>query len=313
VQREPHLPLARALLALANTHAAESAAPAERERLRAEAQAQAERARRNDPTIGESYLALERLQARNAWDARENLLQQGITRAQRNAALNSEYSGLLLEVGRFTDALAYARNASTLDPLSPARRNAVANVLLMSGDANGAREIADDLERAWPNDPSVWLTQTRIALWSARYDDALAKLSSPASEVRSVGAQLCWRDAAALMRRAEAGGVRRVVACARSGDLPPGQTIMTLASAGALDEAFALARTRFVDEHRAGLDVVFAPATRAMRADPRFMPLMKDVGLLRYWDLGNRWPDFCAEPGLHYRCQAEAARLLRGS
>jgi hypothetical protein len=85
---------------------------------------------------------------------------------------------------------------------------------------------------------------------------------------------------------------------------------MLLSQLGALDDAFALARTHFVDEQRGGEEVLFSAATRPMRTDPRFMPLTKDLGLLGYWRLSNHWPDFCREPSLPYRCEAEAQRLL---
>lgn len=84
---------------------------------------------------------------------------------------------------------------------------------------------------------------------------------------------------------------------------------MEFSQLGMLDEAFALARERFGDERRGGEDVLFGDATRPMRADARFMPLMRDLGLLGYWRLSGHWPDFCRDPGLPYRCQTEAQRL----
>jgi hypothetical protein len=102
------------------------------------------------------------------------------------------------------------------------------------------------------------------------------------------------------------------VGCLRAGNLPGIQTLMLVASLGDTDQAFALARELYIDQHRGGLDALFVPQTQSMRTDPRFMPLMKDLGLLRYWDLNNNWPDFCRAPRLPYRCEAEARRLLRG-
>jgi hypothetical protein len=154
-----------------------------------------------------------------------------------------------------------------------------------------------------------------VAFWSGNYGDALALLDAPASEVRSTRARQCWRQAVDAMQ-SQAGspgrraGVHNVVACARSGDLAAQQALMMLVDLGDLDEAYALARLRFVDEGNGGEEVMFAPAMRAMRNDPRFMPLMKDIGLLRHWRLSARWPDFCREPSLPYRCEAEAQRLL---
>jgi len=47
--------------------------------------------------------------------------------------------------------------------------------------------------------------------------------------------------------------------------------------------------------------------TAAMRADARFIPLARDIGLVDYWRNSGHWPDFCATAG--YDCKTEAARL----
>jgi hypothetical protein len=73
---------------------------------------------------------------------------------------------------------------------------------------------------------------------------------------------------------------------------------------GDLDRVFALAAERPPPP-----EAWFAPAMAPLRADPRFMPLMRDLGLLRFWNLNDRWPDFCSDPNLPYRCQTEALRL----
>ena len=215
---------------------------------------------------------------------------------------------------RLSDALAYARNASTLEPLSLSKRVTVGSILLQNGDVESTRDIADELSDIWPDDPSLWLLRLRAAFWGELYDDALALIDHPASQIRSTRARECWRFAAAAMRSApstpaRAQTVRHVVDCSNTGDLPTAQSLMEYSALGELDEAFALARLRFVDERRGGEEVLFSAATRPMRTDARFMPLMSELGLLGYWRLSGHWPDFCRDPGLPYRCQAEAQRL----
>lgn len=311
----PDMALARAMLAVETATTLESASDAQREALRTEARNNAEHALRLDRGIGEARLALERIEPRRRWDARERTLQQGLEDDERNSTLSAEYSSLLFEVGRFDDALAYARNASTLDSLSLSKRITVASILLQKGDVESARDIADDLADIWPNDAGLWLLRLRVAFWSGAYDDALSLINAPASQIRSNRARDCWRYAADSFRAApnsptRAAGIRQVMDCSNSGDLPTAQALMELSRLGQVDDAFALARTRFVDERRGGEDVLFGAATQAMRSDARFMPLMRDIGLLGYWRLSGHWPDFCRDPDLPYRCQAEAQRLL---
>ena len=39
------------------------------------------------------------------------------------------------------------------------------------------------------------------------------------------------------------------------------------------------------------------------------MDLAGDLGLVDYWRRSDKWPEFCAEPGLPYDCKVEAARV----
>jgi len=314
VAQAPDLALARAMLAAETAALLETASEPQRQELRGEVHSNAERALRQNDSIGEAYLALERIEPRRRWDARERTLQRGLAEDERNSALSAEYSELLFEVGRFDDALAYARNANTLEPLSLNKRTTVATILLQSGDIESARDIADELGDVWPDDPNLWLLRLRVAFWGETYDDALALINAPASQIRSTRARQCWSYAVDAMRSqaqtlARTTAVRHVVDCSNTGDLPTAQVLMQYSALGELDEAFALARQRFADERRGGEDVLFSAATSPMRNDPRFMPLMRDLGLLGYWRLSGRWPDFCRDPDLPYRCQAEAQRL----
>lgn len=315
VSQAPSFGLPRAMLALQAARQAQTASLAQRDALRNEARREAERALRDDAYVGEAYVALDMVEQRRNWSRREDVLLEGIEQDEFNAELNSRYASVLAELGRLSDALTYARRASAFEPLSTARRVDVGFALLQGGDAEAARDVASDAAIEDEGDRHLWLLRLRVAFWSGNYDDALALLNAPASEVRSTRARQCWRQAVDAMRSAagspaRASGVRNIVSCARTGDLAAQQALMMLADLGDLDEAYALARLRFLDEGRGGEEVLFAPAMRAMRADPRFMPLMRDIGLLRHWRLGGRWPDFCREPSLPYRCEAEAQRLL---
>jgi tetratricopeptide (TPR) repeat protein len=315
-ERESGLAYARGLLAVASVEMSYAAPDTQREQFRGEARMQAERARRADPKVGESYLALERLEARDAWAQREGLLREGLTNDGQNADLNADYAGLLLDVGRVGEALTHARRANALDPLPPLRSYPVAGAMLAAGDIEGARGITEQIARAWPNEPNLWALRFSTAFWGERYDEAEALLTAPTSRATTAAQRLCWRNGADAIRISDAharrAGAQHAMACLRAGNLPGIQTLMLVASLGDRDQAFSLARELYIDQHRGGLDALFVPQTQSMRSDPRFMPLMNDLGLLRYWDLNNNWPDFCREPRLPYRCVAEARRLLRG-
>jgi hypothetical protein len=56
-----------------------------------------------------------------------------------------------------------------------------------------------------------------------------------------------------------------------------------------------------------GAAILYYPEMKAVRADPRFWPLAKSLGLTDYWLASGHWPDFCAEPGFDCRRAALAA------
>jgi hypothetical protein len=49
----------------------------------------------------------------------------------------------------------------------------------------------------------------------------------------------------------------------------------------------------------------------SFRRDPRFWPLVAQLGLVDYWSRTGRWPDFCAQPGQKIDCRKAAAALGR--
>ncbi len=46
------------------------------------------------------------------------------------------------------------------------------------------------------------------------------------------------------------------------------------------------------DQRRRKTNMLFTPTAAAMRSDPRFMPLMQQMGLVDYWDKRGIGPDF---------------------
>jgi hypothetical protein len=50
------------------------------------------------------------------------------------------------------------------------------------------------------------------------------------------------------------------------------------------------------DQRRRKTNMLFTPTAAAMQRDPRFMPLMKDMGLVDYWNRRGIVPDFMARP-----------------
>jgi hypothetical protein len=91
--------------------------------------------------------------------------------------------------------------------------------------------------------------------------------------------------------------------------------MMLLNLMGATDEAFELARAYYLeegpmiaamewrpgqpmvpDQRRRKTNMLFTPTASAMQGDPRFQPLMQQMGLTDYWTRRDKVPDFMAQP-----------------
>ena len=54
--------------------------------------------------------------------------------------------------------------------------------------------------------------------------------------------------------------------------------------------------------------MLFRPDLAHVRADPRFMRVAAERGLVHYWTSTGQWPGFCSDEKLRYDCKAEAAK-----
>ena len=80
--------------------------------------------------------------------------------------------------------------------------------------------------------------------------------------------------------------------------------IYALVLIGDLDDAFAVAQHYEPGQSLTltGPGFLFYGQMAPLRRDPRFLQLSDRLGLLALWRQTGRWPDFCRDPTLPYRC-----------
>ena len=179
-----------------------------------------------------------------------------------------------------------------------------------------ADRVASRAMEMWPRHYGVWFGRLWLLSGTGRYDRALGQVDDAAARpalpppiidtLRAALAAASTKQPAAVGAAVDQvmAGVSRSVAAVING-------MMLLNHLGATDRAFDLARAYYLeqgpilaavswrpgqpmihDQRRRKTNMLFTPTAAAMWSDPRFMPLMKQMGLVDYWDKRGIGPDF---------------------
>jgi DNA-binding winged helix-turn-helix (wHTH) protein/tetratricopeptide (TPR) repeat protein len=184
------------------------------------------------------------------------------------------------------------------------------------GRIEEADRVASRALEMWPRHPGAWFGRLWLLAGSGRYDRALAQIDDAAARpalpkplvdtLRSAISAAETRQPGAVGAAVDQvmAGVSRSVAAVVNG-------MMLLNHLGAIDRAFDLARAYYLeqgpiiaavswrpgepmiqDQRRRKTNMLFTPTAATMRSDPRFMPLMEQMGMADYWDQRGVLPDF---------------------
>ncbi len=301
-QAQPNSAHFQSMLAIALLATVDAAPESARLARIEEAKAVMARANKLDPNgmaeiLPRIFMAF--VQRRTLLELEPMLLEALAATEGRDAFLYSQvnlfYGAALTIAGRMRDSEAYQSLALANDPLqSPAR---LAYAQAVQGQIASAQEgLAQEFARF----PSAWAWDDRMnAAVFLGVGDTETILTLRPSVVSSDTVQ-CWGEIREAQARS-ANAARRAAArsarnCATRGHLSEITALAAEASLGDLDAAFDAARrlTLVVTlVERNPLEALYWPSSRAMRADPRFLQLVRDVGLLDYWILPGQAPDFC--------------------
>lgn len=209
-------------------------------------------------------------------------------------------SELLFSAGRIDESVALAHVSLANDPYKPAK---LARMILMyevAGDDADAASLFREATRLWPDQPRMRSAQL-AGLADAGNDIALERVADAGTRdvarVKLLIAAKRKRDLAQARRACAGDGLAR---------LTLSLCMTSLADLGDGEGAFRIAALLYPPPHpgsdpeQAWLDhpdgfadpILSAPAGKAMRTDPRFLPLATRLGLLDYWRR-VRLPDFC--------------------
>jgi tetratricopeptide (TPR) repeat protein len=237
------------------------------------------------------------------WSTVESGCRELLRTAKANSLLEYNLAWLLVEVGRFREALPMFQGIAKREPFWPLVHSRIAMTLHTIGRLDEAERLLDDSLRRWPRRLDFWLGRLRQYLLAGQIREAEAfayQVSSrPFNDDPLIRMELMLMRAlrgSAADRRAELGRltalatapnqyVAAVHASSILGETDHGMTIL---------EGFFFGRGPFAAARpqRLGTGFLFTSSAAALRKHRNFLPLLHEIGLHDYWRTSRSTPDF---------------------
>jgi adenylate cyclase len=279
----------------------------------------AETALRLDPRRGGAYEALARLEPWGAYGAREGLLQKALSVAPNDPALLTEMSTFCWSVGRFHEALTLAERACELNPLMPAARLQVAQMLTYVGDYEASIRMHQEIYRRWPRNFTILMSLLNFScsldFWDVYRDHVREAEHFTGWQAAYLREALRYSEALASGDPEAALDIfeRYSALVSKSGTLPLNY-VEALSALGFTDKAYELADAAsfaHMFDPDGPLPSGSFPGTvlgrwSGLNKTPRFIDLCDRLGLCAYWTRTRLWPD-CVE-WTPYDFKAEVGR-----
>lgn len=210
------------------------------------------------------------------------------------------YASFLAQMGRTREAMDMEMQAMQFRRTFASVR--AANLFLSQGDHRAAGELFDLIR---PFDPARVAARELSA--NIRFGDADAAARMLEERKDAAGDDFdCWSLVVAARRKLAIDSARFAEECSGGFESPSHYAL-----AGDLDGAYREMDAMLPElAGLADLPILFGSDMVAFRADPRFFPLARKMGLVDYWRETDQWPDFCFEPSLGFDCKERAASAL---
>ena len=285
--------LALAIVPLAAVHSAEAM------QLRQQGMNAARKSMQLDGRNPEGYMALAGLLPLDHYGQREALLKKALSvRPTECGCERQAYGDFLASVGRMEEAVEQYERARDMRPLAPFSNLRFAQALYMVGRNEEADGVLHSTLELWPDATSLRLLKIKSALWTRRYDQAIAELTAPNLPLTSTQRKALTAAFVALKsgdpapRAKSIADLQSFAADPRYNDRVVVGTLAALgARAAALQAAANLVRARGLFD----AEVLFEPNMAAARAEPGYAELVRKFGLVGYWRSTSSPPDICRD------------------
>jgi TolB-like protein/DNA-binding winged helix-turn-helix (wHTH) protein/Flp pilus assembly protein TadD len=247
------------------------------------AKAAARKALELDDTLAEAHASLAFTEQRYDWDCAgsEKEFRRAIELNPGYALTYLWYSQLLRAVGRFEDAVAMARRAQKLDPISP---NIQRNLAVQLLAAKQYEQALAEFQKALELDPNLFTTHSDLGLayeLMGRYKDAIAEtrkaIQLTTNDIVDAAQLGCIYAFSGRKREAE-----KTLEDLKS--LPGRSNVsydlaLIYAGLGRKGEAIAWLEKAYQERSGNMIYLKVDPWLDSLRSDPRFINLVRRVGL----------------------------------
>lgn len=283
--------LALAAVPLAASQSAEAG------QLRKEAEAAARKSMELDSQNPEGYMALAGLLPLDRYAEREAMLKKALSvRPTECGCERQAYGDFLASVGRMDEAVEQYERARDMRPLAPFSNLRFAQALYIVGRNEEADRVLTTTLELWPDATSLRLLKIKSALWTHRYDDAIAQLGEPDLPLTSTQRR-ALADAFGALRSGNpalrAKSVAELEGFARDPRYNDKVVVGVLAALGARNEALTAAANLVRARGLLDAEVLFEPNLAAARSEPGYAELVRTLGLIGYWRSAPSPPDIC--------------------
>jgi len=236
------------------------------------------------------------------WQVAHDDFERAIAASPNDSDVLQWYSQYFASIGWIERAERAARDAVTADPLSPVANQRAGVVSLWINDPQAADDhftVASEVGIQGPGVPEAWIA---FLLNEGRFADARTSLIETQ---RSRGQSVDWIDPVfAAMTKS---GPTQAALDALNRDYEAGKLgvsmyVGALFFVGDIDGFYAAMERVVASGEPFDVEVFFSRMGRPFRKDPRFAPLMMELGLIDFWDRAG-WPDLCAREGTRIVCR----------
>lgn len=271
----------------------------EARQVRNEAELAARKSMQLDRENPEGYMALAGLLPLSRYREREALLVKALgVRPTECGCERQAYGDFLASVGRMEEAVEQYERARDMRPLAPFSNLRFSQALYMVGRNEEADRVLATTLELWPDATSLRLLKIKSALWTKRYEEAMAQLGAPDLPMTSTQRKALVEAFAALKSKDPAQRARSIAdleSFAADPRYNDKVVVGVLAALGAREAALKAAANLVRERGLFDAEVLFEPNMAAARGEPRYAELVRNLGLLGYWRTAPSPPDICRD------------------